>query len=239
MKIKSLALSIATAVILPVVGLSGAVFADSPGQIDGGDIYRVKNITKNTDFANTTSADACNELQYKVRLHNSGFGSVTNIVVKATLPAAASTTNTSNMTATYESPGPEHSVSGTATVNLSSAQSISYENGTTQLLDKDNNVVKSLADGITNGGVNAGTLVGSTAEFVQFKAKVNCPTPPTCKTNCTPVTPPVTPPTTPTTPAPTTLVNTGPGETAAVVAVATVLGALGYRKVLSRRLSRQ
>jgi hypothetical protein len=232
MKIKSLALSVATAVILPVAGLSGAALADSPGQIDGGDIYRVKNLTKNTDFANTTTADACEQLQYKVRLHNSGFGNVTNIVVKATLSGAAATSNTSNMTATYESPGPEHSISDSATVNLTSVQSISYLNGTTQLLDKDNNVVNSLPDGITGGGVNAGTLAGSTAEFVQFKAKVNCPTPPK-----PPVTPPSTPPATPA--APTTLVNTGPGETAALFAIAMIAGTLGYRKYLSYRLGRQ
>lgn len=36
--------------------------------------------------------------------------------------------------------------------------------------------------------------------------------------------------------APTTLVNTGPGETAAMFAAVTVLGTIGYRTILSRRL---
>jgi hypothetical protein len=233
MKVKSLVLSTAAAVIIPVVGFAGPALADSPGQIGGGDIYRVKNVTKNTDFSDTATANACEELQYKVRLHNSRFGKVTNIVASASLPSAAGTTNTSNMTINYNSEGPVTSVSDTATVTLSSAQSISYESGSTQLLDGDNNVVKSLADGVTAGGVNVGDLNGSTTEFVQFKAKVNCPTPPN--------TPPTTPntPATPAPGAPTTLVNTGAGSVAGIFAAATVAGIAAYRFVLGRRLSRQ
>ncbi|HVV66852.1 MAG TPA: hypothetical protein VHB72_02130 [Candidatus Saccharimonadales bacterium] len=55
--------------------------------------------------------------------------------------------------------------------------------------------------------------------------------------------PTVTPPTPPTgasgSPAPTSLVNTGPGSTLAAFAVATIAGTLAYRRFLSRRLSRQ
>lgn len=52
-----------------------------------------------------------------------------------------------------------------------------------------------------------------------------------------PVTPPTTPPTTTVTSKPTVLPNTGAGDVAAIVAVATVAGALGYRRFLSRRLA--
>src|SRR5665213_1398500 len=46
------------------------------------------------------------------------------------------------------------------------------------------------------------------------------------------------PPSTPVTPAaPTSLVNTGPGSVAGLFAAATAIGMLGYRKMLSRRLS--
>jgi hypothetical protein len=221
MKIKSLALSAATAVIVPVASLAAPVAADSPGVIDGGDIYRVKNVTKNTAFADSTTANACEELQYKVLLHNSGFSAAKNIMVSATM------TSVSKATVNYTGDGAQ-SVSDTATVNLSSAQSIAYESGTTQLLDNKSNVVKSLPDGITAGGVNVGNLDGSTSEFVQFKAKVNCPT-----------TPPTTPPATTTPGQPTTLVNTGPGSAVAAFVAATIAGAFGYRRFLSRRLSRQ
>lgn len=224
MKVKSIVLSAATAAIIPAASLAAPVFADSPGTIDGGDIYRVKNITQNTAFADSTNANACDELQYKVLLHNSGFTAATNITVSATTSAV------SKATVNYEGDGPQ-SVSDTATVTLSSAQNINYEAGSTQLLDNHSNVVKSLPDGVTAGGVNVGSLDGSTAEFVAFKAKVNCPTPPK---------PPVTPPATPGAPAaPTTLVNTGPGSAIAAFVAATIAGAFGYRKYLSRKLSRQ
>lgn len=227
MKVKTLVLSAAAAAIIPAVSIAAPVFADSPGVIDGGNIYRVKNITQNTAFADSTNANACDELQYKVLLYNSGFSAAKNISVSATL------TNVSKATITYTGDGPQ-SVSGTATVNLSSKESINYESGSTQLLDNKSNVVKSLPDGVTSGGVNVGTLSGSTAEFVAFKAKVNCPTPPK---------PPVTPPSTPQTPAPqpqpTALVNTGPGSVIAAFAVAVITGAVGYRVYLGRKLSRQ
>jgi hypothetical protein len=225
MKIKSLVLTAATAAIIPAVSIVAPVAADSPGVIGGGDIYRVKNVTQNTAFADSVNANACEELQYKVLLHNSGFSAAKNITV------SANTASVSKATVNYIGDGPQ-TVSDTATVNLASAQSISYENGTTQLLDNKSNVIKSLPDGVTAGGVNVGNLDGSTSEFVSFKAKVNCPT-----------TPPKTPPTTPNTPAtpgaPTTLVNTGPGSAVAAFVAATIAGAFGYRLYLSRRLSRQ
>ncbi len=224
MKVKTLALSAAAAVIVPLAATTAPVAADSPGVIDGGDIYRVKNVTKNTAFADSTTADKCDELQYKVLLHNSGFAAAKDIVANATL------SNVSKMTVNYQGDGAQ-SVSDTATVTLSSAQGITYVSGSTQLLDSQSNVVKALPDGVTAGGVNVGDLKGSTSEFVQFKAKVNCPTPP------------VTPPTTPATPAapgqPTTLVNTGAGSIAAIFAAAMAAGVAAYRVVLGRRLSRQ
>ncbi len=83
------------------------------------------------------------------------------------------------------------------------------------------------------------------AALVTFQVKVSMPTPLTPPKP--PVTPPKTPPTTPTTPpttpatpaAPTTLVNTGPGSDAAIFAIVTVAGTIGYRLYLGRRLSRQ
>lgn len=238
MKVKSLIVGVATAVVVPVVSLAGPALASSPGQIDGGDIYRVKNVTKNSDFAGSASATCNDEVQYKVLLHNSGFGSVDNVTAKATLPSGG---GTSHMTVTYDSNGPSNSVSGDATLNVSSG-SVSYVSGSAQLLNNNNQIIKSLPDGITNGGVNTGTLNGSTSEFVTFKAKVTCESKPTCETNPKLCPPPVTPPTTPpatTTTTPTTLVNTGPGDVIGAFSAATIAGAIGYRLYLSRRLARQ
>ncbi len=222
-----------TSLAVAAFTLSPFATADSPGQIGGGDIYRIKNLTQNVDYTDPASANACDTLEYKVRLHNSRFDSVTNIVASADLPSNSSTTNVSKMTVTY-SGGVANNVSDTATLNLSSAQSVSYVGGTTQLLDKDNNVVKALPDGVTQNGVSIGDLNGSTVEFVQFQAKVNCPTPPVTP----PVTPPSTPPATPGQPTPTALVNTGPGSVAAIFAAATAAGTIVYRRLLTRRLSR-
>lgn len=233
MKMKSLILGVATAAIVPVAAVAGPALADSPGQVGAGNIYSVKNLTQNTKYAKTASANACEELEYSVLLHNPAYGAINNVTVKATLPAGASTSNTSNVTITYTD-GIGSPVNDSATVNLTSAQSISYESGTSVLYGTGGKVIKSLPDGVTNSGVNVGSLNGSTTEYVNFKAKVSCPSTPTCTSNCTP-----TPPSTPSAPAPTTLVNTGPGSDLAVFAIATAAGTLGYRKFLSRRLSRQ
>lgn len=227
MKLKSLVLSAAAAVIVPVAGLAVPAMASSPGQIGGGDIYQIKNLSQNTKYSNTASASTCEELEYSLTLHNPGYGSINNVVAAATLPASASTSNTSNATVTYTD-GIGSPVKASATVNLNPALGVSYESGSTRLFDGNGNVVKTLPDGITSGGVNVGSLNGSTTEYVNFKAK----------TSCKELPPPPTPPTTPPA-APTTLVNTGPGSDAAIFAVVTVAGALGYRLYLSRRLSRQ
>jgi hypothetical protein len=169
-----------------LVAIAGLVVATLPaqaanqGQIAGGNIYRVKNLTAGGDFGDPINADKCQELQYKVRLHNPGPGVVHQVTIKVTLPSTTATSNVSTATVSAIDADPA-TVSDTATVNLSSAQSISYESGTTQLLDDNNNFLKNLPDGITQGGVAIGDVGVSLNEirFVQFKAKISCPeTPP-------------------------------------------------------------
>lgn len=238
MKVKSLIVGVATAVVVPVVSLTGPALASSPGQIDqDSGMYRVKNITKNSEYAGSASATCNDEVQFKALLHNSGFGSVDNVTAKATLPSGG---GTSTLDVSYDSNGPANSVSDSATLNVDKGTA-SYVSGSSQLLDENSQLIKSLPDGITSGGVNTGNLNGSTSEFLTFKAKVSCPSKPECKKNCTPpvTPPPSTPPSTPTPAAPTKLVNTGPGDVAAAFAVATIAGTLGYRLYLSRRLARQ
>lgn len=218
--------SLLAAIVVPAVMIATPAIAASEGQIEGGNIYRVKNVTQNIDFTNPVNATSCDTVQYRVRIHNPGPGALSAVNVKATLPAGAATTNTSTVTISAVNADPA-STSATATVNLSSALSIGYLGGSTQLLDQNGNFISNLPDGITAGGVNIGNVGVSTQEkrFVQFAAKVNCPS-----------TPPVTPPVTPGTPAAaTTLPDTG-----AEAGLATMLGsgALGYAAVMYRR-SRQ
>ncbi|PJE65113.1 hypothetical protein COU91_03420 [Candidatus Saccharibacteria bacterium CG10_big_fil_rev_8_21_14_0_10_47_8] len=227
--------------VVPAVAFASPVRATVQSSVEGGDIYRVKNITKNVDFIDPAKADACDVLQYKVRIHNPGPTEVlTNVTVQAGFQTAASTKNVSIITMRASNASPSNT-SDTATVNLSSAQGLNYVSGSTELLDANGNLIKTLPDGITQAGVSIGNVGVSVNEkrFVQFKEKVNCPTPP--------VTPPVTPPTPPVTlPAKpvipvvqgktTELPNTGPGDVAAVFAGASAFGAAGH--YISRRFRR-
>lgn len=235
MKVKSLIVGAAVAATIPAVALSGSALAAAVGQIEGGDIYRVRNVTKNTDFTDPAAATCGEMVQFKVRIHNPGPDALKNVNVKATLPSGEATSHSSKVTVTAENANPS-TTTDTAGVNLSPAGSLNYVAGSTELLDAHNSKLNTLPDTITGAGVNIGTVGVSTEQkrFVQFQAKVNCPTPP------------VTPPTTPTTPAtpaapgqPTTLVNTGAGSIAAIFAAAMAAGVAAYRVVLGRRLSRQ
>jgi hypothetical protein len=158
--------------------------ADSPGQISGGNIYRIENLTQKTAFTNMASANACDELEYSVQLHNPDYDAINNVTIAATLSSSTGTSNTSTMTASYQD-GIGSPVTATASVNLSSAQSLSYVSGSTQLLDNNGDLIKALPDGVTQSGVNIGSLNGSTIEYVNFEVKVSCPTPPTPTYACT------------------------------------------------------
>jgi hypothetical protein len=157
------------------------VSADSPADIANGNIYLIKNLTQNVDFANPASAKAGDELEYTIRLHNTNYVAATDVNVAATLPTAASTSNTSVMTTTYTG-GVTPGLSASATVNLTSSESLSYVTGSSELLDINGNVIKTLSDGVIGSGVNIGSLDGSTVEYVNFEVKVGTPTPPPAPT---------------------------------------------------------
>lgn len=204
------------ATIAATVTLS-PVLADSPGQLEGGSlVYKVKDVTQNGAYASSINANAGDELEYSIDLHNTEFGQLTNIVVNAPLSNSGSST----MTATPDSGGTT-GTNGSVTVN-DAAQGVTYETGTTELFDGSGHLVNTLSDGITNGGVNVGNLNGSTGEFVNFKVKVNTPTP-------------VTPAVTPATPgAPAALPQTGAGELAGLAGIGGT-GAIGYTVMAYRR----
>jgi uncharacterized repeat protein (TIGR01451 family) len=164
-----------------------AVALATNGQVEGGDIYRIKNVTKNVDFTDPASADKCDLLTYKVRVHNPGPSPLTNVKVKATLPGGAATTHTSTVTVSADNSSPA-STSDNAVLKVSSSQSIAYQSGSTQLLDAHDGFLKTLPDGITSSGVTIGNVGVSIEEkrFVQFNVKVDCPVaPPQVSFACT------------------------------------------------------
>lgn len=209
---------------LAVSALSVApVFADSPGQLtDGSHVFQVKNLTQGGAYASTVNTACGDTIQYSTMLHNAAFGGLTNVQVSANLangtvvatPAEGATTGTN----------------GSVTVNVASGGNLVYENDSTILYNQSGAVVRTLPNTITSGGVNIGTITGSTTVFVNFKAKVNCP-----------VTPKETPKETPkketpkATPTPEKLPSTGPGAVAGLFAGASAVGTAAHYFVSRRR----
>jgi hypothetical protein len=152
--------------------------------VQGGDIFRVRNLTAGGDFSDPATADKCQELQYRVRIHNGGSDEpLKGVNVKAVIPAAAGVQNTSSITVSASNSNPV-STSDTATVNLAQSLKITYVPGSSQLLDSNGAVISSIGDVTAGAGVNIGDVGVSINErrFVQFKAKVDCPeTPPPVK----------------------------------------------------------
>jgi len=165
--------------VVPVLAVSGNALAGSPGQLAGGDNYLVRNLTQNGSYANTISTNCNDEIVYSMQLSNTQFGALNNVTLKATLPSNG---GVSTATATTDLGGTS-GTSDTVTVNLGANQTQSLVNGTTTLYDGSGHAIKTLPDTITSG-VNIGTLNGSTTEFVNFHAKVSCPTAPEVKFAC-------------------------------------------------------
>lgn len=169
----------ALAVAAPLLLLALPASAIAP-TIEGGNIYRIKNITEGTDFLDPNNAKACDVVQYKVRIHNGGPDEpLNNVTVQAAFPSGALTQNVSTVTVRASNASPS-STTDTATLNISTPQTLTYVAGSTQLLNGAGGVIGGLPDGITGAGVSIGTVGISLAEerFVQFKMKVNCPQPP-------------------------------------------------------------
>jgi uncharacterized repeat protein (TIGR01451 family) len=329
---------VAVMAALPILAIASSAYADAaPGQIEQGDIYRVEDITSGAAFADNINATCGDTVAYRVRIHNGGPATLTNVKVAATLDqSTASTSHGSVVSVTADNNLDGATVTANAGVTTAAATAATYISGSTELLNYsatpgDESVIANLPDGILGSGVNIGSVGPLTpdTEEVQFEAKLSCPAPATpayactalgitaednrtvkvsnftttatngatftnasidwgdnstATTTSTPVgqthqyaangtytitatanfsvkgqnqsatsescaqkvtfsstTPPtVTPPTTTTTtPAPTTLVNTGAGNTIGLFAAVTAAGTVAYRYFLGRRLSRQ
>jgi len=199
--------------VLPLIAAFSILFAtvsvsaDSPGQLTGGpQVFQVKNLTKNTNYSNSTSASCNDSLKYSVRLHNAAYGGLTNIMVKVNLPNGS-------MTAT-PAEGASSGTSGSVKVSVASNGSLNYTSASSKLFNSQGGLIKNLPDTITSGGVNIGSMAGSTTEFVQFTAKVSClelPTPtPVVKSETT------------------KLPNTGAGAIFGLFIAATAIAAVGH-----------
>jgi hypothetical protein len=196
------------------------VIAASPGQLaTGPNVYKVKDLTSGGSYSSTISPACGDEIQYSTELNNGGFGNLTSIVVSASLSAGSVIATPAE--------GASVGTTGKVTVTLPSNGSLAYENGSTVLYSSAGAVIRTLPDTITTSGVNIGDLQGSTTEFVNFKAKVNCAT--------TPTPTPTPTPTTPAKPAPKALPNTGAGDVIGIFAGASAAGSAAHMAVTARR----
>lgn len=223
----------ATLAIAAVAVVSGPV-ALAAGQIEGGNIYRVKNVTQNSAFTDPASATCGDTVQFRVRIHNPGPDPLTNVTASATLASNQGTSHSSTMTVSSPDANP-NSINDTAGVNTNTASTIAYVAGSTQLLDPNGSVMQTLGDGIVSGGVAVPGTVGVSTEqmrLVQFSAKVNCPETPVCTENCEPT---EEVPSTKTGVTPSAIASTGPADIISGLAGVSALGYGVQRYVASRR----
>lgn len=216
----------ATLAIAAVAVVSGPV-ALAAGQIEGGNIYRVKNVTQNSAFTDPANATCGDTVQFRVRIHNPGPDPLTNVTASATLPSNQGTSHSSTMTVSSPDANP-NSINDTAGVRTDKASTIAYVAGSTQLLDPNGSVLQTLGDGVVSGGVAVPGTVGVSTEqmrLVQFSAKINCPE--------TPENPET--PKTPTGVTPSAIASTGPAELFSGLAGVSALGYGVQRYVASRR----
>jgi len=219
--------------VAPVVAFASPVLAY--GQVEQGDIYRVKDVTTNSAFADNIAVACGDTVAFRVRIHNGGPDTITNVKVVATLDQSSNTSHGSQVTVTADNNIDSMVVTANAGVSTSQATTATYVNGSTQLLDYSvtpggETVLSNLPDGILSSGVNIGSIgpLTTDTEEVQFEAKVNCPAPVPTPTPAAPVVAVA---------APKQLPNTGPGSVLGLFAVTTVAGALAHR-LYSRRYAR-
>jgi HKD family nuclease len=161
--------------------------AAAPGQIVGGNQnYTIANITKGTDFANPQTADACNILEYRIRLYNPGPSPLSSVKVEASINTMTKYSAATSTATIYAPDAQNPEVAMNATVNISTPQTQSYVQHSTQLLDSAGHTIKSsangtLADTVTmgGGGIELGSLGDSVTEYLKFRTQISCPeTPP-------------------------------------------------------------
>lgn len=209
------------------IALPSVVMAAGYGQIEQGDIYRVKDLTTGSSFADNITAACGDTVAFRVRVHNTGPETLTNVKVSATLNGASSTSHGSQVSLSADNNIDNMVVTANAGVNTSQATTADYVAGSTQLLNYGGSVLRSLPDGILGSGVNIGSLgpLTSDTEEVQFQAKLNCPTP----------TPTPTPTPKPQVKGVTTLPNTGAGDVLGLFAGASAAGTAAHAVITRRR----
>jgi uncharacterized repeat protein (TIGR01451 family) len=220
--------------VLPILVFAPMAHASGGGQIEQGDIYRVEDITTNGSFADNISVACGDTVAFRVRIHNGGPDTLTNVKVSATLNGNSSTSHGSQVSLSADNNLNNMTVTANAGVNTSQATTATYVSGSTELLNYSTtpggeSVLQNLPDGILAGGINIGSIgpLTTDTEEVQFEAKLSCPAPTPTPTP-TPVTPVAAAKTT-------ALPNTGPGDVAEMFVGTSAFGGIGHYLFRRRR----
>src|ERR1017187_4433661 len=95
-----LAKATAAVTLLSTMAFSSIGYAGTSGSGQITPAYEAENLTQNTGFANPTTANACDTLEYRARLWNPGPGNLSNVMVQVSLSNEVGTANTSTISTT-------------------------------------------------------------------------------------------------------------------------------------------
>jgi hypothetical protein len=157
----------ALVLIAPAMSLAGL----SP-VLDSVNLYQISNVSDSATWGKTAKADPGETLTFMIHVHNGVYDTtLNNVRVRAYLPAGEVTSYTSRAIVSADNAA---AVSGDVNFTLSNLAKLEYVTGSTKLYNHDNQLVGSLPDGVTAGGVSVGNINGcwEFEKWVIFKAKV-------------------------------------------------------------------
>ncbi len=157
------------------------------GQIEGGAIARIADITRGTGFSSALRARPCDVLLYRIRLYNPGSADLHHVRVAGSINPITPYKVIIPTIAVYAPDGDPQQVFIQPRIFLPKARTQSYVAGSTVMLNSTGAVVRrsatrQLSDAITTtgNGIDVGSVDVGITEFIDFRAKVNCglPSPP-------------------------------------------------------------
>ncbi len=160
----------------PIVSTPGT------GQIVAGNHNLViADLTRRSSFQNHQRAQACDLLQYRVRIYNPGPGDLSNVRISASVNTITRYSHIVPTITVYTPNGAITEVSFQATIDLPTAQTQAFVPYSTQMLNSAGQVIKSsaeksLEDGITASGygINIGAVDVGVTEYILFRTELSC-----------------------------------------------------------------
>jgi uncharacterized repeat protein (TIGR01451 family) len=161
---------------------AGSPRSTGVGQIEQGDIYRAMNVTTNSPFADLVTARCGDRIAFRVRIHNGGPDTLTNVKVGASLNQGTASISHGSLVQLSANNNLNNSVvTATAGVRTARASTATYVRHSTELLNYSSrpggeSVIGSLPDGVLERGIGVGDIgpLGSDTVEVQFEAVLNC-----------------------------------------------------------------